>query len=275
MVDKLFAPSHLSAFLDLLLKEALKTPYLMDELLAFAAAHKSTICNDGQLYQVEATRLQTRALNQFNIGQMEVTEQNCMAVFTFSALLGQHSLFDAFSAMTDLSTVLDKLTHCISLHRGIRAIAGESWERIHSLLQEQAFIDLAHMAVDIPTTSGIECDGLLQRLQSADISQRTIAHYEQAVKILQYLFDSSKASESRRLTACQEFLVRVSADYISLLERRQPEALVIISYYGVLLHQAKDYWTIGDSGRFLINAVSGHLGTYWAEWLAWPNEALE
>ncbi|KAH7111213.1 hypothetical protein EDB81DRAFT_735850 [Dactylonectria macrodidyma] len=246
----------------------------MDEMLAFAAAHKSTIAHEGQVYRLESTRLQNRALEQFNSGQIEVTDGNCVAVFTFSALVGQHTLFDTFSPTNELSTVLDKLIHCINLHQGIRAVAGQSWEKVSSLVQTQISVDPVHMSAETPAASGTECDSLLQRLYNADMAQQTLQYYEEAVRILQYLLDTSQTSNDRCLVVCQEWLVRVSKEFVSLLDQRRPEALVVVAFYGVLLHRAKDHWTIGDAGRFLIQAISNHLGQYWADWLAWPNEAL-
>lgn len=47
-----------------------------------------------------------------------------------------------------------------------------------------------------------------------------------------------------------------------------------LAYYGVLLHLARDYWTVGDAGEYLIEAITGYLGSSWADWLRWPNEVL-
>lgn len=62
------AAPETQAVIDLALREALVNPYLMDELLALSAAHKSTLTTTGQLgtaaaaksyYRTEAMRLQT------------------------------------------------------------------------------------------------------------------------------------------------------------------------------------------------------------------------
>ena len=270
-------PSQVGNFIDLMLRESFKTSYLMDEMLAFGAAHKSTVAHDDErVYRLESTRLQSRALAQFNSGQIQVTDGNCVAVFAFSALLGQHALFDTFSGASDLPTALEKLIGCINLHQGIRAVAGQSWEKVSRLVQTQdSPVDPAHMSAGTPASSGAgECDDLLRRLRDADMTQRTLQCYEEAVGILQYLFDTSRASDERRFIACQEWLVRVSKEFVSLLDQRRPEALVVVAFYGVLLHQARGHWAIANAGRFLIRAISSHLGQYWADWLAWPNEAI-
>ncbi len=65
--------------------EAFTTPFLMDELLAFSAIHKSTLqdAENRDYYRAEATRLQTRALSQFNAAQASLSDDNCLAVFLF------------------------------------------------------------------------------------------------------------------------------------------------------------------------------------------------
>ncbi len=78
-----------------------------------------------------------------------------------------------------------------------------------------------------------------------------------------------------RFIAAQEWLVRVSGEYISLLARRQPEALVVLAYYAVVLHRAREHWIVRDVGEALIRAVGSYLGRYWADWLDWPCRMLE
>jgi hypothetical protein len=131
------------------------------------------------------------------------------------------------------------------------------------------------MSADISAVSGGKCDDLLRRLGDSNDSLHARPHYEKAVHILNYLFDTSQSSEERRLVVCQEWLVRVPREFVLLLAQRRPEALVIIAYYGVLLHRAKDYWVVGNAGMFLINSISRHLSTYWADWLAFPVGVLE
>lgn len=50
------------------------------------------------------------------------------------------------------------------------------------------------------------------------------------------------STSSRRIIVVQEWPVRLPVGYVDLLEQRRPEVLVILAYYGVLLHRARDYW---------------------------------
>ncbi|WQF76549.1 Putative zn(2)Cys(6) fungal-type DNA-binding domain-containing protein [Colletotrichum destructivum] len=270
--------NDMERMLHLTYAEALKAPYLMDQVLAFAAAHRSVVAVEEEarvLYQNEATQLQARAISKLGLGGVQVTEDNIMALFCFSLLIGQQTLFDAFSAATSIPTVLDKLVQCLTLHHGIRVIVAESIEKFMTLLQKYMPHDPVYAVADVTNLShGSECDSLLRRLADSEMNEQNRGVYVEVVKILQYLIDSVRSDGKRRYIVIQEWPVRISQEYIALLQQRRPEALIILSYYAVLLHWARAYWTVGDSGRFLIEATSRHLGSYWADWLEWPNQEL-
>ena len=259
----------------MVMKEAFRTPYLMDQLLALAAVHlSSTAVGDRkEFYMTEATRLQTRAISHFNAEKPEVSEDNYLAIFVFSAYLGQHALFEAFSTRRDFSTVLDKFIHCLGLHRGVRTVAANSWPRIQTVLKVER-IDLRPASAFMPDDC---CNCLLEMIDRSDLSQDGKEACLNAVECLQHMFDyhlPNGLSPERRASAFQEWPVRVSIEYVDLLNQRKPEALVILAYYAVLLHYNRGHWAVGDVGSFFICAITTHLGTYWARWLEWPNEVL-
>ncbi|CAI6094292.1 unnamed protein product [Clonostachys chloroleuca] len=273
--DQLHNPA-IDRFLELAFGEAYRTPYLMDEMLAFAAAHKSTsVTGDLQhLYRTESIRLQTRAVSQVDFDRP--FDSASLAPFLFSTFLGQHVLFDVFSSTFDFAKSLDKLIQCFNLHHGIRSTASKSWETVQRLMYSDPSADYTVSRTLVPlATEGSHCDGLVDHLEHSGLDQQVLATYRQTVKVLQYLFDSVHSSDTRRMTALQEWPIRISTEYIKLLQQRRPEALVVLAYYGVLLHYAREYWAVGDSGRVLVSSISSHLGDYWANWLAWPQQEVE
>ncbi|CAH0057743.1 unnamed protein product [Clonostachys solani] len=273
--DKLHNPA-LDKFLELAFSEAYQMPYLMDEMLAFAAAHKSTLLTGDlqHLYRTESIRLQTRAVSQVDFDRP--SDSGSLAPFLFSTFLGQHVLFDVFSSTLDFAKSLDKLIQCFSLHHGIRSTASKSWETVRHLMYSDPSVDYTVSETLVPlTTEGSHCDGLVDHLEHSGLEQQVLATYTQTVKVLQYLFDSVHSSDTRRMTALQEWPIRISTEYIQLLQQRRPEALVVLAYYGVLLHYAREYWAVGDSGRVLVSSISSHLGDYWSDWLTWPQQEVE
>uniref|UniRef100_A0A8H7MZL7 Zn(2)-C6 fungal-type domain-containing protein n=1 Tax=Bionectria ochroleuca TaxID=29856 RepID=A0A8H7MZL7_BIOOC len=273
--DQLHNPA-LDRLLELAFSEAYQTPYLMDEMLAFAAAHKSTLLTGDlqHLYRTESIRLQTRAVSQVDFDRP--SDSASLAPFLFSMFLGQHVLFDVFSSTLDFAKSLDKLIQCFNLHHGIRSTASKSWEAVQHLMYSDPSVDYTVSRTLVPlTTEGSHCDGLVNHLEHSGLDQHVLATYRQTVKVLQYLFDSVYSSDTHRMTALQQWPVRISTEYIQLLQQRRPEALVVLAYYGVLLHYAREYWAVGHSGRVLVSSISSHLGDYWADWLAWPQQEVE
>jgi hypothetical protein len=274
-------PDHpgLDGTIALFTREALTTPYLMEELLAYSAAHKSTLDKDTRhFYTTEATRLQTRALTLYNSVRPEVSDETCLPMFLFSSLLGHHILFDVFSGShNDLGTVLEGLTSSIGVHRGISAIARSSWPMFKEELQRQFLQTCVRESDATSTTSQGECDGLLKRLETSELSPSSIMVHREATELLQNLFDdqfSPSAFKKGNLAAVQDWLIQVSADYIQCLNQRRPEALVVLAHYAVLLHRGAHYWFVGGLGRRIIHLINGHLGPLWVDWLQWPNQVV-
>ncbi len=286
----------LSKTLEMAVQEAFTTPFLMDELLAVSAAHRSTLTDQisqpKSVYCTEATHLQTRALARYSASAAH--KGPSLAVFLFSTFLGLHVLFDTFSQLDtgaghNLAAFLDRLVQCLGIHRGIAAVAGHSWPAIMAELRARLGPDaeLFNANLNPGVTPGTECADLLTRLADengdSELSKTSREACHEAVAALQRAFDAQRVAEGRgrqvpeyqQFIGVQEWLVRVSGDYINLLARRQPEALVILAYYSVMLHRVRGHWIVQDVGKSLVRSISSHLGGYWAAWLEWPNHMVD
>ena len=261
-------PAHRHA-----IKESFHAPFLMDELLALAAAHRSTLDPTRKnAYLAEATRLQTRGLSRFNAAQAQLSDENCVAIFMYSAVLGQHVLFDTFSLRSDFAAVMSKLVQCLGLHGGIRTIAKSSWEKIHKEVLNGDTYHLKPLEAVKPTD---ECGPLLTLLDGSELSVEAKADCQKAIEGLQLIFSRKPGENSRAGVFVQEWAVRVSSGYVGLLNERRPEAMVILGYYAVLLHYDRCSWAIGDTGAYLIRSIIDNLGEYWMRWLEWPRRVIE
>ncbi|KAF4966319.1 hypothetical protein FSARC_5991 [Fusarium sarcochroum] len=259
------------------LEYALEAPYLMNQLLAVAALHLSKPPSAQQPYYQLATSLQTRALTLFNEVRQEVTEKTCMPMFLFSSLVGVHVLCDTLQGPREnLSAVLDRFITYLSIHRGVRAVTKQSWKtikrsRLGPLLQR---IEDA-----LPTSeTATNPTDILNRMIESNASPSSARDYREAICTLQRSFSlhaALKESSGRQLDAAITFCLDVNDGYIHSLNKRQPEALVILAYFAVLLHWSRTDWTIGDGGQYLIQSITHHLGRHWAEWLLFPNSVLE
>ncbi|KPM36699.1 hypothetical protein AK830_g9859 [Neonectria ditissima] len=258
-------------------KYALKAPYLMNQLLAISALYLGSRHPERLDYQQQATALQTRALSSFNNAKEQVSDATCIPMFIFSSLLGIHVLHDTLLHRPDnFSMFLDQFVGYLSLHRGVTAVTKQSWKAIkesplRALIQqiEDAFDDAPNYCQEIEV--------LYNMVDQSQLNPASIETYRQAVTTLRgtlNLYRELEARGNRPYDAPLAFCVTVSEEYIDFLKQRRPEALVILAYYAVMLHQSREFMIFGDGGQYMIQAITSHLGAHWEHWLEWPNSAL-
>ncbi|KAK9487013.1 hypothetical protein V1527DRAFT_462377 [Lipomyces starkeyi] len=257
------------------IKYGLSAPCLMHEILALAALHLSIVRPEKQqFYRHQAALLQTRALSLFNRAKTDITADNCVPMFLFSTFLGVHVLCDTLRFRdNNFNVFLDRFVSYLHLHRGVRAITNRSWH----LLRETELKPILEAAESLPQTKegiGRECYGLQLLIMSADLSPSVVNACQQAIVHLQWVFDGQGTQPEGNPNVIFAWPVLVSAEYADLLMQRTPEALIILAYYAVLLYYRREIWVFGDAGKFLIESITRHLGTYYKKWLAWPNSVL-
>jgi hypothetical protein len=260
----------------LIIQSALGTPYLMDQALAVASLHLSTVRPERRaFYRHQATELQTRALSLFNAVPADSPEANPLARFLFSSLLGQEIMYEAFSVRDDFHIFIEGIANCLSLHRGIRAVAGSSWPTIEA--QIRPFLGDTYRMNPSPEGAGHECDVLLALIGSADLDAPSVNAIRPAVKSLQWAFDVQRMHDShswQHINLTMAWPVVVPAEFAGLVKQLRPEALVTLAYYAVILNRVRDFWVFGDVGQFMMHSIVAHLGSQWEGWLAWPKELL-
>jgi hypothetical protein len=63
--------------------------------------------------------------------------------------------------------------------------------------------------------------------------------------------------------------------YFTLLQQRQPPALILYAFYGALLHRfTNDSWFMEGWGYDIVEVVADLLGSYWKEWITWPLQVV-
>lgn len=275
-----FDEARAEAFRDLMVRQACQTPCLMDQLLAVSAAHMSTVRLDRkEFYRNEATLLQTRAVASVNAAQFDVSDDNCISMLLFSILLAQQVMFETLSSRVDLPKFLDKLASWLTICGGIATIAGYSWNFFKTEARKShsigVILDGPRFREPKSNISGFL--RLEELINAADLGSFSTDACLRATRILHAIVshDSPDAAPIVRVLFALHWTVLVPPDFVKLVDQRRPEALAILAYFAVLLHHARGYWIVGDAGEFIIQAIAAHLGSSWAEWLAWPQAVLE
>ncbi|KAL0933995.1 Upc2 protein [Colletotrichum truncatum] len=266
--------------LQLIMKSALSASYFMDELLGFAALHLSVLTDDAAekiRYRHQAVYLQTRALASFNTLAPEITDKNCTIIFLFSSFTAMHMLHDTVATERDLLELLERFIQFVHLYRGLGAITDRGWHVIRKS-ELRSIFDLIEAVDRVEMTSGRECEklaGLLSESSDQLGSEPTKACLA-ALNSLQGVFNQYNTLPGpMNRHVVLGWPVHLSTEYLTLLNMRQPEALVILAYWAVLLHYGRSFWVFGDAGRFLVQAISKFLGKHWGPWMEWPKQAIE
>ena len=216
-------------------------------------------------------------MNGFNSLQKSIDESSCAAVLIFSSLLALHVLADPERTQdVDFSGFIDHFTSCIQLMRSVRSLViSEFWQYLSSQLEFEPIlkVEFPSEPYDIPN----ELKALHKIAQNQDLSERARAAYENAIERLEWLYAVSGAPHFTYSTVrwILGWPVQLTDEYLELLNERRPEALIILSYYGVLLTFYRESWVVGYKGVQLVKAINAHVGSYWDQWMRWPRNVIE
>ncbi|KAI0425095.1 hypothetical protein F5Y09DRAFT_322631 [Xylaria sp. FL1042] len=265
--------------LHMVVRSALSTPYLMDAVLGFAALHLGTLAPDfttQRRYRLQAIQLQTRALALYNTACPEITDQNCTTLLLYSSFIGMHMLHETVTSQMNPRELLDKFILFLGLHHGVKVITSCAWHIIRSS-ELSSILDLIEGTDGLETPSERICDELHCFLAATKdrLGSSSFQACHDAVRFLQWIFHRRRVLPvpiSQHIVLA--WPVHIPIAYLQMLRERQPEALVIMAYWAVLLHYERDCWVFGHGGRFLIEAISDYLGAYWDKWLALPREII-
>lgn len=326
-------PGHLQRVVALALRNQTRAPYLLDQILAFAAMHLSvhlppafSTDNSTPVTQVSPTSsspfpslltgqsteklrlhstfLQTRALNAFsrsiqnqeqrqqheqtlgirpesNIADADADDELRLVRFMFAGLLSLHALAQTFGALCahelQFHALIDQCVDCFNLHRGLPVVIGRSMHDFLNTAEEVRPMFEALNIFAMPNQAeGTDCDALGEMLKDSDLSEASLEACRSAQKSLQRSFDLFNILPVHNVPhAASTFATTVPEAYVALLRKRSSEAFVILAYYGALVHRCRRYWAFGDAGALIVKAIAEHLGTYWADVLAWPLHVIE
>lgn len=255
---------------------ALTSPYLMDQILALSASHISTIRQEEQqAFSNRAMELQTRALTIFNKSELGISKQNSRSWFFYASFLGLQVMFETFQC-NNFDSFLDQLATYFPVHQGVQAVIQKSWPTIKDIVEEIVGQRDLSDAEGVVNGRHQECDDIASLIDECDLEETDRDACLKAVEVLQRIFELHRANPRApfQIQFTIAWPILVPARFGDMLRRRIPEALIILSFYAVLLHRLHYFWVFGNSGSFLIQSISAYLGTPWSRWLVWPNEQL-
>lgn len=262
-------------------REGLQHDFLMRGILAVAALHLSCLKPEKQTaYRQLAVQHQDLALSLFRSVMPTITESNCHAFFALSSLIvvfafasprPPHSL-----AFTDDS---EEPTEWLSLIRGVRSILVSVWPWI----KNGSLGDLLPDGIEQPTPRELSeaadnhfnqisrlCEGSSEEPDVVDAYRETI----QGLRTC-YVKLYTRASTECEVSIAFLWPVLIPQKFVTMLNSRAPEALIILAHYCVILHHLDGYWWKTGWTTHLIENIYRVLDEPWHSWLEWPTNMIQ
>lgn len=272
-------PDTLRLWQDHLVKLAFKHDFLMRGILAVAAYHYAYDRPDRRdEYALIASRHQSLALSSFQEALQRVDESNCHALFGFSCLIIIMTFASSTkSKSTDFNTDVLQWFHLL---RGAKIVLDMFSDAIKCsflkpLLDEMAYTENA-AAYAIPGADRIT--DLFRICSLGNHERETASAYNLAIHSLLSTFTQASICRDRgdsTILASLVWPVNLPPLFVDLLSEKQPEALVILAHYCVLIHWSDTSdWFVNGWGRYMLETIQDSVPVAWAEHLKWPEEMI-
>lgn len=254
-------------------QEAFRFGFLLPAILSFASLHQSRLLQSpsevtaARRYRILALQYQQEASQKFREGLTFVERDNHIAALTFSVLnmgmsLGTLSLeLGDDKNCTRLTTcpILERIKMVFHMMQGLIQIteiaqpwlAGGPFQSPKYLMQGEQFCfpdDSTRTAFCSLIAYARNCDAMQQ--SGFDVK----GCLERSVELLQRCFTTPMALCNSICLLWPSFVPRA---FLRALENNEPSALLIVMYWGALLHKMEDKkWWINDAGNNVIREIN-------------------
>ncbi|KAI2463374.1 hypothetical protein F4781DRAFT_416787 [Annulohypoxylon bovei var. microspora] len=252
---------------------ATKYQYLLHEIIAIAALHRRSVFPDqaGYLERVAAEH-QARAIPLFREALASISAETALPLFACSCLFVPYH----FAAAKDASSLLfneeaGTLAEWLILIQGCAAITMEhSATLIHSSLRS--------LLGDLYTPKIEDLNGGTTDARLVDLgSKLPITHeqretYAQTLVTLRVCFYVSDRADTplNRKNAALRFPPLMNHYFRVDLAAKHPAALIMMSYWCVLLHRVEDRWWLNERVKPLLLKIEELIPIPYRILIAWP-----
>lgn len=271
-----------------------KHQYVIHSILSLSALHVAHTRppNRAALLHLAAEH-RSKALDGFTEDLQNVSIDNSTALFANSSLTFFYAFasfstnFDDDKADSSVRTTQVLGKDWISLVRGTSAVLHSSYLHVREG-PLRSFVELQNFA-ELDVAECIRHSDFGARLQDIKRMWSVDEHAEVYNETLELLLRCSSWMEQFDLMTDEAqstfgynrfcsgpfiWLINAPERYIVLQQQRQPPALIIFAYYGVLLHRLNNYWWAEGCGRSIVKAAEACLGPYWSSLLDCPKQAV-
>jgi hypothetical protein len=246
-----FTPELVNLFQDYLVKEALKSPHLMEALLALAAFHIACETDDpatSREFTSTGMSYQTRAIAGLRIVLGSLSPENCDPVFASSVLIMVCVMISPFLPVGHSRTfnfTAEAILPLADILRGLGLVIETSQRKVQqgplSGMFNVTWPSLPHSTVS-PTIED------LRNLNASQSDSTTAAVFEHAIQALERkILDN---------TAVFPWIALAGLEFIEHLRLQNSVAMTIFMVWGALMNMADNQWWGRFSGKNLVNETS-------------------
>lgn len=258
-----------------------KHDFLLRGILAVTAVHLAYIHPDKRaVYDLQASTHQSIALASFQDTLAHVDGSNCHAIFAFSCLIIVMTFASRKDKASDFQT---DVLQWFYLLRGASIVLQMHQESIQCSFLKP-LLDEMHFNENIAAHSIPDTDKITdlfavcgKRQHNRDVSQA----YTLAIHSLLTGFIQASVLKSRNEgTVLSSFVwpINLPPKFLDLLGEEQPEALVVLAHYAILIYWGEDEsdnWFLGGWARYMLDTIRELVPQEWHEHLIWPDSIIK
>ncbi|KAL6818854.1 hypothetical protein GGI42DRAFT_14396 [Trichoderma sp. SZMC 28013] len=273
---------------------AFEHTFVMHAILSLAALHQAYLYPERRKQlAMEAMRYHNQAIHGFQRGIEHRNDGNSDALFAWSSLniiyvfatYGQ--LYD--DVELDMTSAARKSrilgAEWLPMVRGVEAILHPVYQRVR-LGPLSSLLSTGNWDHLDPDSEHVPDDKRFRNLSNiwADSGDHEI--YDKALFLLRKALAYMKQFETmntetaetltynRRLSGPLVWMLTTPGEYFQRLHQRQPHAMLLFAYFGVVIHSLNGYWFFEGWGRNIVQVVDELLGEYWKPWTEWPKQVV-
>ena len=257
---------------------ALSNTFVMHGILALSACHLAYLRTEaGEYYGNLAMHHYTAAISLFRPLLDDVDSQTAVPVVAFSTLIGCLSFAIPQSFLRHLASpptgpeFMKNLLEIFRLVRGVKTVLGSASQWIKdSPMAPLLTIQMEDAEIPLEFHAEIAVREVEAKIRLNIPSEEKRQEYLAAITLFRQCFPRGPfRAQHRALISAWPVMVQ-DTFFTELLEMKVGFPLVIIGYYGVLMHFMSSTWWIGHKGKRLVEAVFCMLEPKWQDLMSWP-----
>ncbi|KAK1975006.1 hypothetical protein LZ30DRAFT_606728 [Colletotrichum cereale] len=252
--------------------------FLMHQVLAISALHLGHIHPEQrETYALHASQHQSDAIAGMRESLVQITTDNCHALFGASSLLVLNAYssfpYQRGSTQHSASPTVEDILNVFLLVRGMSHILKSS----HPIIQVGPFAPFFTEVVTQTSTPLLDAvtkhlQNFRSNLEACTMDQASIMVLTQEIDVfLEWILHAVKTASFPEMRVALTWPINLTEEYLQLLRNRNPAALTLLAYYCVIVRSTEvTAWFMRGWGINAARAIVLDLDPDWKDMIKWP-----